>query len=134
MKVKNNAGMSLVEVMVAITLLVVVAVPLLGVFSYAQKMEKRAAIHTLSTYTAQMKMEEAYGLDAAQLLIAYNDSGATLPGFDDTIVLFYEFTAVPYTPGDPAIDDANYFKVTITVGNEYYEVSSTIENILQASG
>jgi len=134
MKLKNNAGMSLVEVMVAITLLVVVAVPLLGVFSYAQKMEKRAAIHTLSTYTAQMKMEEAYGLSDTDLLSIYNATGDSLPGFDDTIVLFYEFSAVPYTPGDPAIDDSKFFKVTITVGSEYYGVSATIENIMLASG
>ena len=124
--------MSLIEVMIAVTLLVAVAVPLLGVFSYAQRMEQRAAIHTLSTYTAQMKMEELYGMTAQQLEDVNGLSGDQLPGFDDSIVLFYEYSVVPYTPGDPAIDDSNYYKVTITIGSERYQVSSTIENILQA--
>ena len=124
--------MSLIEVMVAITLLVVVAVPMLGVFSYTQRMEQRAAVHNLATYTAQMKMEEAYGLDEVQLLTVYNDSGDELPGSTSTVKLFYEFTAVPYITGDPAIDDAHFFKVSITIGSEQHNVSSHVEALIQA--
>ena len=65
---KKNAGMTLVEVIIAIVLFTLVVTPIMNVFSYSLKLERRALIHALATYTAQMKMEEAYGLAKDELL------------------------------------------------------------------
>ena len=122
--------MTLVEVIIAIVLFTLVVIPIMNVFSYSLKLERRALIHALATYTAQMKMEEAYGLAKDELLEYGNDSGI-IDDVDlgDSIELFYQYETVEY-PVDG--DDLGLYKITITIGNDFYGVSATLENIISA--
>ena len=79
---KNNAGMSLAEVIVAVVIFAFIATPLLSVFVQSARTDKHALFSALTSYTAQMKIEEAYGMPLTVPLL-----GA--PGYDpDAKTLF----------------------------------------------
>ena len=128
--------MTLIEVLVAMAIFGAVAVPLFAMFSNSMKMERRALVESISTYTAQMKIEEAYGTitkDEADegvmengtetIILSYDSSGDP----DDAIELFYELSA--------ELDESGYdlIKVTVTVGSEFFEVETTLESLIRPS-
>ena len=133
MKRKNRPGMTLLEVIIAIALFALVVAPLVGVFSQGIRTERRSAIHALTTYEAQMRMEEAYGMSSDQLLADYNRSGIfhinNSGDEDDSIELRYLYNAVS-DPGNPS--DSNLYKVTITISNDSYVVETTLVAVLYA--
>ena len=131
--------MTLVEVVVAIALFAAVALPLFGMFSNSIKMERRALVDSLATYTAQMKMEEIYGMTEAQLLALdgyRNDTDIVISvdevdgqNIEDAIYLFYEYatTLMPDTEGH----NLNLVRVEVSVWNETFEVEAVLENLVR---
>lgn len=131
MKKKNNRGMTLIEVLIAVILFGLVATPILGVFGYGLKMERRALMHSLATYTAQMKMEEAYGMEAAQLVYGPCDIDDDLKeyGFQ------YIYSVKPFgvNQDNPSIyDNLNLWEVTIIIKNDSYKVETTLTDVFYA--
>jgi len=131
-KKKKKAGMTLIEVLIAVALFAVVALPLYAMFSNSVKLERRALVESLTTYTAQLMMEEAYGMTAPALLTAFNTGGAKVPydigltdDMEDAVALYYIYFA------EPENEFKNLVKVTITVGSEYFEVETTLETIIR---
>jgi prepilin-type N-terminal cleavage/methylation domain-containing protein len=131
MKKKSKAGMTLVEVIVAIAIFAGVALPLFAMFTNSMKMERRALVESLATYEAQLQMEQAYGMTAEEMLLAYNTGGdkvyypvglTTDPS--DAIDLYYTYSSAW------AGDELNLIRVTIIVGNDYFEVDATIESYI----
>jgi len=132
LNIKSKAGMTLVEVLVAIALFAVVALPLFGMFSNSMRLERRALVESLTTYTAQMKMEEAYGRPAESeegngILDVYNTDGRQIYP-DDSIALYYEFSS------DWDTTATSLIKVTVTVGSEYFDVETTLESLIKPVG
>jgi len=134
LNIKSRAGMTLVEVLIAIALFAVVALPLFGMFSNSMRMERRALVESIATYTAQMKMEEAYGRTATDLLDDFHTDGNKVdetiilsddPEDPDSIALYYIIAT------EPDVGSPNLIKVSITVGNEYFAVESTLENLIR---
>ena len=126
--------MTLIEVLVAVALFAVVALPLYGMFSNSLKLERRALVESLTTYTAQILMEEAYGMTGPELLANFNTHSAKVPydidlniDDEDAVALFYVSKAEPETSFN------NLVRVTLTVGSEYFEVETTLENIIRPS-
>lgn len=143
MNKKNNKGITLVEVIVSIVLLSLVATPLLGAFSYGLKMERRSLVHALATYTAQMKMEEAYGMDEDELLSNYMDEDIEKVGnlaAEGLPELDFIYKAEPYTPtldSGNLLNDTDYagfnlYTVTVTIKNNFYGVEVTLEDVFYA--
>ena len=126
--------MTLIEVLVAVALFAVVALPLYAIFTNSLKLERRALVESLTTYTAQILMEEAYGMTGPELLANFNTHGAKVPydidlniDDEDAVALFYVSKAEPETSFN------NLVRVTLTVGSEYFEVETTLENIIRPS-
>ena len=128
--------MTLIEVLLAIALFAVVAVPLLGVYWQGVRTVRRSSMYSLTTYEAQMRMEEAYGLTGAELLAAYNTTFTSADihtAGNDPIELSYEYKAVKYETGAVSFDDvSNLYKVTVTVSNDFYVVGTELEAIFSA--
>jgi len=131
-KKKKKAGMTLIEVLIAVALFAVVALPLYAVFSNGLKLERRALVESLTTYTAQLMMEEAYGMTAPALIAKYNTGGSKVmydiditDDKEDAVALYYIYHA------EADAEFKNLVKVTITVGSEFFEVETTLETIIR---
>jgi len=129
MNMKSRAGMTLVEVLIAMALFAVVAVPLFAMFSNSMKMERRAMVESIATYTAQMKMEEVYGLTATELFdldgIENKEEINLSSDPDDLLELKYVFFMEPESGGLGLIE------VEIIVWNEYFEVDAMLNNTVK---
>jgi len=132
LNIKSRAGMTLVEVLVAMAIFAAVAVPLFAMFSNSMKMERRALVESLTTYTAQMMIEEAYGNTTDQLKAKVTEPGE--PGEytvvlsedgEDSIELYYTFYIME------KINGTDLTGVTITVGSEYFEVETRLEAMIR---
>ena len=78
--------MALLEVVIAVILFTIIAVPMAVHMTNSLKMERQAAIHTLAVLTAQTEMERVYGLSTSEIDgFIYDD-----PWFSGS------FTAIPY--------------------------------------
>jgi len=134
MNMKSKAGMTLIEVLVAMAVFAVVAIPLFNMFANSIRMEQRAMVESITTYTAQMMIEEAYGRDADDLHLTYNtktpgnpDPDGKMPykvrfssAEDDFIMMYYIWSAEP-------VGTTGLVRVKVTVGNEDFEVSTSLE-------
>jgi len=128
MRIKSRAGMTLIEVIVAITIFAVIAIPLSAMFSNSLKLERRALVEALATYTAQLKIEEAYGMSPGDLEEIYNDEGILDEDFGGQFELFYKYSAV--LVDEYSGDDLKLYKVTVLIGNEFYVVDATLESMI----
>jgi len=133
MDIKSKAGMTLIEVLVAMTIFAVVAVPLFSMFSNSIRMERRALVESLTTYTAQMMMEEQYGKTEDELLDLEEMEGEEIillssdPEDEDSVVLNYLWNAEldEYYP--------NLINVKLTVRSDFFEVETTLESLIRAT-
>jgi prepilin-type N-terminal cleavage/methylation domain-containing protein len=130
-KKKNDSGLSLIELIIAISLFAMVAAPLMGGFANAMRMQRRAMVHTLATYTAQLMLEEAYGMGAEEFIATYgNESGDVAGDFDGTMEFGYVFTATRSRDWG----DLGFVDLTITITNAAFMVESTLTNLIQVPG
>lgn len=66
-KLKKQAGMTLLEVLIALALLSVIVAPVLGMFVTGTRLTTASYKLTSASVTAQMRMEELVGLDKDEL-------------------------------------------------------------------
>lgn len=122
---QNNNGMTLLEVVLALMVFTVVAGGLFTAFAYSARMDRRALLHALATYTAQMKLEEAYGGPPDYYVDLNDDTGPVT----DVPELEYSFTVNEY---DPTL---KLYTVSVTVYDIINAgVSVTYEDLMYAFG
>jgi len=141
--VKSKGGMTLIEVLVATVIFATLAVALFGLFSNSAQMERRALVESLTTYTAQMMIEEVYGRTQDDLLAIYNTKTSSNPDGklpydiyltedtvkEESIALTYVWTAELFDPDSDS--ETSLVRVTVTVSNDYFEVSTTLEALIR---
>lgn len=94
----NNVGMSLVELIVAMALLMIVTVPVLYTFVYSARNNARARLRQQTTAAAQTVMENLKAYSMEKICKDFNDktfpvSGVGSSGFDELIMSGVTFTA-----------------------------------------
>ncbi len=94
----NNVGMSLVELIVAMALLMIVTVPILYTFVYSARNNARARLRQQTTAAAQTVMENLKAYSVEKICKDFNDktfpvSGVGSSGFDELIMSGVTFTA-----------------------------------------
>lgn len=87
----NNVGMSLVELIVAMALLMIVTVPVLYTFVYSARNNARARLRQQTTAAAQTVMENLKAYSMERICKDFNDktfpvSGVGSSGFDELIM------------------------------------------------
>lgn len=148
----NNKGMSLVEVIIAITILGLVAVPVLHSLTTAMVYNQKARIRQEMTLTAESIMETFKGYDLEELFVKFGGSsdaskkgdggkgGTGIEGVDyetvDTDSGYY-YDSMPYTIppktakrytfhiDDMKADNGELYDVTITA------TPNSIENVME---
>lgn len=121
----RQQGFSLIEVLAAVAILALVALPLLGMFTAAMQAGHAAQLHTLATLHAQQLMEEAMAIaPTARGVLPSTVSGAINFG---TVANFFTFTRVLEA------DTAGLVRITITItwtearGQRSYRVVTLVE-------
>lgn len=100
------------------------------------KMERRALVESLTTYTAQMMMEEVYGMERGEaagggLLGLDGKTGSEpivlsdAPAKEDSVVLDYLWSA----EADEVYP--NLIKVKLTISNDFFEVETALESLIR---
>lgn len=114
----NNGGMSLVEVIISITILAVVAIPVLHSLTTAMVYNSKARIRQEMTLKAESIMENFKGYDLKELNTMFSAGGTGLAGL----------AGAAYTPaGDPA----TFLDTAPVAGTEFvYGIS----NVTDAKG
>lgn len=102
---KDHRGMSLVEVIVAITILGIVAVPVLHSLTTAMVYNQKARIRQEMTLTAESIMETFKGYDLDELKARFSAGGAGIEGVD-------------YQDQTPGASGFSYTTTPISVGTE----------------
>ncbi len=143
-KKRNNKGMSLVEVIIAITILGLVAVPVLHSLTTAMVYNQKARNRQEMTLTAESIMEtfKGYGLD--ELKERFTSGGAGIEGVNIQSVTpghsGYSFSTVPKLIGtetadeytflinDMEADNGQLYNVTITATPNSVEKIFEMEN------
>jgi len=118
-------GFSLIEVLAAVAILALVALPLLGMFTAAMQSGHAAQLQTLATLHAQQLMEEAMSIaPTARGVLPSTVSGAINFG---TVANFFTFTRVLEA------DTVGLVRITITItwtearGQRSYRVVTLVE-------
>jgi prepilin-type N-terminal cleavage/methylation domain-containing protein len=111
--VRDNKGMSLVEVIVAITILSLVVVPVLQAMTTATIYNAKARVRQDLTLTAESIMETFKGYDLESLVDMFNDKDKNVAGINDDDSTRYNA---------PTLDD---------IEDHNKELEFTIENIKQ---
>lgn len=93
----NNVGMSLVEIIVAMAVLMIVTVPILYTFVYSANFNARARLRQQTTAAAQTVMENLKAYSVDDICRSFNDktfpvSGVGSAGFDELILSGVTFT------------------------------------------
>ncbi|MDE7223818.1 MAG: type II secretion system GspH family protein [Acetatifactor sp.] len=93
----NNAGMSLVEIIVAMAVLLIVTVPILYTFVYSANFNARARVRQQTTAAAQTVMENLKAYSMEEICRSFNAkdfpvSGMGGAGFDELVVSGVTFT------------------------------------------
>lgn len=101
----NNRGMSLVEVIIAITILGIVAVPVLHSLTTAMVYNQKARIRQEMTLTAESIMETFKGYDLDELKTRFTSGGAGIEG-------------VKYQNVTPGTSGFRYETTPVSVGTE----------------
>lgn len=129
-RLSPNKGVSLVEILVAITLLSIIIFPLFISLTGASKSNSEAEGASLATYYAIGKMEEVLAMDFSAIPVS-NPSGAPLPSpISDTVTIKSRTTGrnvyVEYVDGNgDNIPDAKLKKITVTVDNISFSTLKT---------
>lgn len=141
----NNSGMSLLEVVVALVFFAVLVAPMMTGFSQSARAQRRATVQTLTTYAAQMKLEEAHGLsyqELADLHIRHRDQGPDAIETAGPVDLTYAFRVSEVAPVyeyDNIEDIARYadlgfWRVSVTVRSPAHNVETTLSAIMHPTG
>lgn len=90
---KNRGGFTLLELVVAVSLLMVVMVPVLGMYVTSTRLSATAYKTTIASLTAQMRIEELVGLTEPELMgkIVDKDSTNTNSGFYVTVNIAFDY-------------------------------------------
>lgn len=90
---KQKSGFSLLELLVAISLLMVITVPILGMFVTSTRIASASYKTTIASLTAQMRVEELVGLTRDELdgKISSGDDVETNYGFWVTVDIDFDY-------------------------------------------
>lgn len=113
-----QSGLSLLEIMVALTILMVAFIALMQSFPLSLKINKTSENATKASYLAQAKLEELNSLGYDNIAAGVIEAKHRLS--DDTANYLYYFqrqTEVNYVDGDLAesVSDTGLKKITVTV-------------------
>lgn len=116
--IKNNSGMSLIESMVAITILMVAFISLMQAFPFGLAINKTSENATKASYLTQDKIEELYSLGYDNIGTGTIEAKHRLS--DDAANFLYNFqrqTIVNYVDGSLADSgtDLGMKKISVTV-------------------
>ena len=67
MKNKKRSGFTLLELILAVTLLIIVFVPITGIIAHSIRVNVQTHIVTAATMAAHLRMEELVGLNATEI-------------------------------------------------------------------
>lgn len=114
----NNRGMSLIETMVALLILMVAFISLIQSFPFSQSIVKTAENSTKASYLAQDKLEQLLALNYDNIPVGTIETKQRLSA-DSANYLYYfqRQTTVSYLDGDwqASISDTGMKKISITV-------------------
>lgn len=88
----QNRGFTLVEVIIAVVIMTIAAIPILHAFSTSAQTSSKALIKMRATNAAENIMEDIKGLTLEQIVDKYGDDSVTYPNYDGM------------NPADPAAD------------------------------
>lgn len=115
---KNQAGLSLIEIMVAISILSVAFISLMYAFPLGLSISKDAENSTLVSYLAQEKIEEVHSLGYEDMGIGAIEAKHRLS--DDPANYLYDFertTTVEYIDGNlsASVNNTGMKKISTTI-------------------
>ncbi len=118
----SNKGISLVEVLVATTLLSIIAVPLFISLKSASKSNTDAEGVDLAAYYAMGKVEEVLAMDFTAVPLSVPLGTPVPPPISDTVIIQGKSVDrnvyVELSDGDgDAVPDAGFKKITVSVNN-----------------
>ncbi|HLD28062.1 MAG TPA: hypothetical protein VJB67_00425 [Patescibacteria group bacterium] len=113
----NNQGITIIEVLVTITVVVVGLMAIVQTFPVAFKLSRTSEQATIATNLAQAKIEEMFYLDYDNIPIGVAEARHRLSSNPDN--QFYQYqreTSVEYVDGDlnPSMSETGIKKVTVT--------------------
>lgn len=118
LKLKKQLGMSLLEVMVSFSVLVIVLVTLMQTFPLALTINKTSANATKASYLAQTKLEELTALGYGNLSVGAVEVKHRLSdNIANYLYYFQRQTDVGYVDGNlqANVSDTGLKKITVTV-------------------
>lgn len=114
---KNNKGVSLVEVLVTVAMVVIIAGPLINSFLNARSVNSNARVIQNGTIVAQDTAEEFVALPLEQLLAVYNDKLDTDAMATQSGVYIFEDIEVDGANGEKFYVDVKLDSNTYLAGN-----------------
>ncbi len=78
----DNKGFTLVEVIIAVVIMAIAAIPLLHAFSTTANTSSKALIKLRATNAAENIMEDIKGMDIDEVIKVYGDPSVTYPNYD----------------------------------------------------
>jgi prepilin-type N-terminal cleavage/methylation domain-containing protein len=127
--VRNNKGMSLVEVIVAITILSLVIVPVLQAMTMATAYNAKARVRQNLTLTAESIMETFKGYDLESLVGIFGEGGSGISGIDGSYSVNtqenggYEFSISDFE------EDSRLYSASIILTPKVTSDVFTIDNV-----
>ncbi len=121
-QLKKQAGATLVELMIAVTILALVTFSVLGLYYTAVRINMLSRHRIRMTYAAELRMEELIGLSAEELYNEMTKGPVTkndLYGKDYAVTIFVApagDAVYPDVAGTPTGDNALRNLVEVTVG------------------
>jgi len=115
---KNNKGLSLIEIMVAFTILSVVFIGLIQAFPFGLAITKEAESSTVASYLAQDKIEELISVDYQDIGVGVIEAKHRLSvDISDNLYYYQRQTESNYVDGNLNIVQSDYGikKVVVTV-------------------
>jgi len=101
LNIKQQKGLSLIEIMVAITILTVAFVGMVQAFPFGLSISKEAADSTVASYLCQSKLEEVVSLGYDNITIGTIEARHRLSDDPTNYLYFYEReTTTAYVDGD----------------------------------
>ncbi|MDD4900704.1 MAG: hypothetical protein PHS62_01160 [Patescibacteria group bacterium] len=131
---KNHWGMSLIEIMVSFSILVLVFVSLAQTFPFALTINKTAENSTKAAYLVQAKLEELNSLGYANIPLGTIEAKHRLAANPNNYLYYFQRqTAVEYVDSALAtsVSETGLKKVTVTV--YYTNALSKTEKIYTTS-
>ncbi len=125
--IKQQKGLSLIEIMVAITILTVAFVGMVQAFPFGLSISKEAADSTVASYLCQGKLEEVVSLGYDNITIGTIEARHRLSDDPANYLYFYEReTTTAYVDGDlnEVESDQGMKKISSTV----YYINAVYKN------